>query len=170
MANIPNLNPNIADIFIGSIIKHGTILLIIWVLAFLPPASIVSLPLIFIKGMGGGFTTTLLLKVYGFRGILYACTLYLPQNLLLVPAYLFAGYAGLQLTLLQISQNKANREKTNLRKVQPFKFTDLFFPPTTIEKSAAGNYIGVLFLSGFLTAAAAATEIYITPRLINMIS
>lgn len=169
LSNIDPLRGNNADIFLDSMIKHGKILAIIWFLAFLPPFSLASVPLIFIKGMSNGFTTALFIRAFGFRGLAYACALYLPQSLALIPAYLFVCCAGLNFTLLQMRRNRANREKQSFRKSRRLSVSDAFPPPAGIEKSAVTAYITALLIGGALTAAAALTETYITPFLIRMV-
>lgn len=88
------------DIFTESLMKHGKYIVAIWLLAFTPAGSFVSVALMFIKGAGYGYTTALLIRCYGMAGFFYGLLLYLPQNLIMLPAYFLVTYSTIHFVLL----------------------------------------------------------------------
>ncbi|MCL2699545.1 MAG: stage II sporulation protein M [Defluviitaleaceae bacterium] len=82
-----------------SSLKYGKLFVIIWLLAFLPSGGFLpvgglaaTLLLIF-RGAAYGFSTAVLIRGYGLAGAASAAILYLPQSLILIPAYIFAAYS-----------------------------------------------------------------------------
>lgn len=165
--DIRNINTSHADIFFESVIKYGKILLIIWFMAFLPPASAVAIILIFIKGMSGSFTTTFLIREFGIRGLYYAFILYLPQNLILIPTYIYASYSSLNFTFLQISRNRANHEKPNSRRYNKLSLSNIFLPSAELEKKSFMEYVTVLLIGCCCIITVGLIETYIIPYFIS---
>ena len=72
---------------------------IIWILGL----SIIGLPVIiiilFLKGFVVGFTVGFLVEQWATKGLLFAIAAVLPQNILLIPAFVFASVAGIAFSL-----------------------------------------------------------------------
>lgn len=87
------------DIFRESTLKYGKLFVIIWLLAFLPSGGFLPIGglaatlLLIFRGASYGFSTAALIRGYGLAGAASAAILYLPQSLLLIPAYIFAAYS-----------------------------------------------------------------------------
>ena len=64
-------------------------LFVVWILAFTKKYKFISGFIVFFKGTSLGFVSSFLLQTYAFWGLAYIIILYLPQNLLLVPLYIF---------------------------------------------------------------------------------
>ncbi len=62
----------------------------------------VMLALIFVRGFALGFAASLIIGRQGLPGILLACASLLPQNIILLPAMIFAGVAALSFSLLLV--------------------------------------------------------------------
>ncbi|MBG9788646.1 MULTISPECIES: stage II sporulation protein M [Brevibacillus] len=78
---------------------HLKTILILWVLGM----SIIGLPMIllllFLKGIIVGFTVGFLVGELQWKGVTFALLGVLPQNMLVVPAMLIAGVAGISFSL-----------------------------------------------------------------------
>lgn len=91
--------PEPMDILRESALKYGKIFVFIWLLAFLPSGGflpvggLAATMLIIFRGASYGFSTAALIRSYGMAGAVCAAMLYLPQSLLLIPAYIFAAYS-----------------------------------------------------------------------------
>jgi stage II sporulation protein M len=78
-----------------NIVKYGKVVLIIWLLGFVPRFGFLSYLVIFAQGAGLGFTTAVLARGFGIDGVLYASALYLPQTLIILPAYFLIAVSTL---------------------------------------------------------------------------
>jgi len=85
-----------SNTIVEGLIKHGKIIVCIWLLGFAPRFAFLSLFVVLTQGIGIGFTTAILTRGFGIDGILYAAMLYLPQNLFLIPAYFYVTAAALK--------------------------------------------------------------------------
>jgi len=85
-----------STIIIEGLIKHGKIIVGIWLLGFVPRFAFLSLFLILAQGISLGFTTAILTRGFGIDGAIYAAALYLPQNILLLPAFFYVTTAALK--------------------------------------------------------------------------
>ena len=87
------------DIFRESTLKYGKLVIIIWLLAFLPSGSflpvggLMATLLLIFRGAAYGFSTAALIRGYGLAGAASAAILYLPQGVLLIPVYIFVAYS-----------------------------------------------------------------------------
>lgn len=81
-----------SDVFKDAAFKYGKNIAFIWLLGFAPFGTVASLCILLVKGAGLGFSSSILIKEFGVGGIIYIVRLYLFQNLLLLPAYLFITY------------------------------------------------------------------------------
>ena len=79
-----------------SIFKYSKNIIFIWILGFVNIGLIMSIILLSIKGVSLGFVTYFLISNNGFNGILQVCSLYLVQNLVLVPIYIVIVYNSIK--------------------------------------------------------------------------
>lgn len=91
---------------------HLKTLGLMWILGL----SIVGLPLIlilvFLKGLGIGFTVGFLANQLSWKGLWFAMVAVLPHNLLVVPAMIFVAVSGLQFSLLLVKNRLIQRRGT----------------------------------------------------------
>ncbi len=87
---------------------------LIWILGL----SIIGLPvilvLLFLKGMVVGFTVGFLVNQMGWQGFLLSFVSVLPQNLILIPAFVLVTTAAVAISLTLIKAQFSNRMKTPL--------------------------------------------------------
>lgn len=140
---------NIETSIMQGMIKYGKYVLLIWCCGFLSPGAIFILLILVFKGISYGFTTSLLVKQYGAKGILLAAESYLPQNLILIPVLLLVSYFSLSFIL---NRYRVLPPKARLKREQ--------------DKSLI-EYIIVLIVSTLLLLLSCAIEVYLVPILIN---
>ncbi|MDN4594120.1 stage II sporulation protein M [Polycladomyces subterraneus] len=91
---------------------HLKTLGLMWILGL----SIVGLPLIlilvFLKGLGIGFTVGFLVNQLSWKGLWFAMVAVLPHNLLVVPVMIFVAVSGLQFSLLLVKNRLIQRRGT----------------------------------------------------------
>lgn len=79
------------ELFKSALFSHLQYLIIFFLLGL----SIIGLPIIwvtiFVKGTFIGFSVGFFVYQYGFRGLLFISAAILPQNLIIIPVYLFGG-------------------------------------------------------------------------------
>src|SRR5690625_101698 len=79
------------ELFKSALYSHLQYLIIFFLLGL----SIIGLPIIwsivFVKGTFIGFSVGFFVYQYGFRGLLFISSALLPQNILIIPVYIFAG-------------------------------------------------------------------------------
>lgn len=101
-----------ADLFSQSFTHYLKYIGLIWILGI----SVIGLPIIlillFLKGIVIGFTVGFLVSQMGFKGFFLALVSVLPQNLILVPAFLIVGVAAISFSLRMI--------RMQLTKSEPF--------------------------------------------------
>lgn len=101
-----------ADLFSQSFTHYLKYIGLIWILGI----SVIGLPIIlillFLKGIVIGFTVGFLVSQMGFKGFFLALVSVLPQNLILVPAFLIVGVTALSFSLRMI--------RMQLTKSEPF--------------------------------------------------
>ncbi len=102
---------NRMNIFNDSVLKHGKTVIMIWLLAFVPIGGFVIFMLIMIKGIGLGFTTAILFRMFKLNGLVCAGLLYLPQCLILIPVYVMMSYSGINFILKHLN-NKTKESMT----------------------------------------------------------
>lgn len=132
-------------------IKYGKYALAIWLCGFLAPGAVFIYIILLLKGLSYGFTTALLVKQYGQSGIGFAAVSYLPQNLILIPAYVAMAYISLEYILKKFrklppkARLKRDKQKANI------------------------EYI-ILFLGEIgLILAASVIEVYLIPILVQLV-
>ena len=74
-------------IFRESMFKHGMIIVMIFFVSYLPNSNLISLVILSIKGASIGFSSSVLIKYYGTRGLWYITLTFLPQTLIMVISY-----------------------------------------------------------------------------------
>ena len=104
--------------------------------------------LVFLKGFVVGFTTSFLIYQYNLKGIFIAFGVIFPQNLFMIPAYIFAGVAGVYTSWQIIKYNQGR--KINLK-------PDIWYSVFTALLWAGFVVIGALI------------EIYVSPVLMNLV-
>jgi hypothetical protein len=81
------------DIFRGSLIKYMKTVLALWFMAFVPYGGFFVFLIIAARGVAYGFTTALIVELYGPPGIVCAALLYAPQCVLLPALLLLARWS-----------------------------------------------------------------------------
>ncbi|MDA7027086.1 stage II sporulation protein M [Bacillus sp. CLL-7-23] len=92
------------EMFVQSLLHNAKYLGLMWILGI----SIIGLPIIFImvflKGIVVGFTVGFLVNQMGINGFFLSIVSVLPQNILLIPAYLIVGTCAIAFSLKLIRQ------------------------------------------------------------------
>ena len=137
-----------SDLFKQSFAHYVKYLGLLWVLGL----SVIGLPIIlillFLKGIVIGFTVGFLVNQMGLKGFLLSFVSVLPQNLILVPAFIMIGTASISFSLRMI--------RMQLRKSEPF------LPMIT---SYAFLMAGVVLL----IICSSAIEAYVSPVLMKLV-
>ncbi|MEK4564733.1 stage II sporulation protein M [Alkalihalobacillus sp. FSL R5-0424] len=138
------------EIFSQSYIHYGKYFALMWILGL----SLIGLPviliLLFLKGVVVGFTVGFLVNQMGFQGFLLAAVSILPQNLLLVPAFIIVGTVSVSFCLKMIRQQFGKKVH------QPV------FPQFL-------RYSLLLLCVGGALSVAAALEAYVSPYLMKLV-
>jgi stage II sporulation protein M len=139
-----------ADMFQQSFFHNLKYLGLMWILGI----SIIGLPVIlvmlFIKGMVVGFTVGFLVNQLGLKGFLLSFVTVLPQNVLLIPAFIIMCSVAISFTLKIVKQLFV-KKTSNLE--APFS---LFM-----------RYVTVFLFIGVLAIAASGFEAYASPFLMK---
>lgn len=100
------------EMFLQSLLHNMKYLGLMWILGI----SIIGLPVIFImvflKGIVVGFTVGFLVNQMGINGFFLSFVAVLPQNVLLIPAYLIMGTCAIAFSLRLIRQLFVKRSLT----------------------------------------------------------
>ncbi|TSB46574.1 stage II sporulation protein M [Alkalicoccobacillus porphyridii] len=138
------------EIFSQSYIHYGKYFALMWILGL----SLIGLPvilvLLFLKGVVVGFTVGFLVNQMGFQGFLLALVSILPQNLLLVPAFIIVGTASVSFCLKMLRQQFAKKSHEPV------------FPQFL-------RYTLLLLCMGAALSLAAALEAYVSPHLMRLV-
>lgn len=134
----------------NSLLGYGKVVLFFWILGF----TVIGMPLVAgmmgIKGFTYGFTSAFLIRQYGFQGILFGIISYLPQNLILLPVFIFISSQSMQFALAGLT----NKQKKGvvLRKHQWIEYgiTLLVGMGFISLVSMIETYITPLFIKIFL--------------------
>ncbi|SFE32099.1 stage II sporulation protein M [Alteribacillus iranensis] len=87
------------EIFLQSISHHTTYIGLMWVLGLSVAGVPFILILLFLKGVISGFTIGFLVQQMGSKGFFLAFTSVLPQNLIIVPAYIIMAVISISISL-----------------------------------------------------------------------
>ncbi len=135
-----------SDLFYQSFTHYLKYIGLIWILG----VSVIGLPiiliLIFLKGIVIGFTVGFLVSQMGFKGFLLSLVSVLPQNFILVPAFLIIGVAAISFSLRMI--------RMQLVKPEPF------MPILT-------RYTVLIIVIIFMLIISSTIEAYISPFLMK---
>ncbi|MBU8907861.1 stage II sporulation protein M [Desertibacillus haloalkaliphilus] len=141
---------NSAAMFSQSFAHYAKYVGLMWILGL----SIVGLPIIlillFLKGVAMGFTVGFLVNQMGMSGFALSFVSVMPQNFILVPAFIIVGTTAVAFSLKMIRNQfiKKNNEP--------------IFPQFL-------NYSLVILVIGALLSAASAFEAYVTPGLMRVV-
>lgn len=126
-----------------SLVYNGQIILALWLLGNLFFGFVIALGIIFYRGFTIGFTVGFLAEQSAMQGIIFSVGSVLPQNLLYVPATIFAGVFTVSLSLLLLRRRVAKKT---------FPYGTYFF-----QYTLAMLMVALAFLAGSLV------ETMITP-------
>lgn len=135
------------DLFYEGLFKYGKSITMLWILGFTGMGLFGIFPIIFAKGASIGFTTAFIIRCMGKKGLLYACCLYLPQNIVLIPLNIIIAFISIKFIRL-------NKKEKNKSGVKEFDSKDFLFCLT-----AAWLFI----------AAVSLMDVFVTPILIGFI-
>lgn len=141
-----------ADMFGQSIFHNAKYLGLMWILGI----SVIGMPIIFImiflKGIVVGFTVGFLVNQMGVSGFFLSFVSVLPQNVLLIPAYLIMGTCAIAFSLKLIRQLFVKRSLHDAP-IQWF-----------------GRYAFVLLVILFLALISSLFEAYLSPVLMEKLT
>ncbi|RDI41264.1 stage II sporulation protein M [Falsibacillus pallidus] len=139
------------DLFRQSFLHNIKFLGLIWILGI----SIIGLPLIlillFMKGVVVGFTVGFLVNQMGWGGFLLSFVTVLPQNLFIIPIFIF-------ITVLAVSFSIKLIRKIFMKQNMNFIFGPIF-----------GRYIAAFVLAIGVVSISAGIEAYLSPGLMKSI-
>ncbi|WP_018660534.1 stage II sporulation protein M [Heyndrickxia acidiproducens] len=139
------------DLFRSSFFHNMKFLGLIWVLGI----SIIGLPLIlillFLKGLVVGFSIGFLVNQMGWNGFLLSFATVLPQNLLIIPVFIFTSVMAVMFSLNLI-------RKIFMKQNVHFAFFQLFM-----------KYCMALVAAFLIALMAAGIEAYISPELMQTV-
>ncbi|GER72396.1 stage II sporulation protein M [Weizmannia acidilactici] len=139
------------DLFRSSFLHNIKFLVLIWVLGI----SIIGLPLIlillFLKGLVVGFSIGFLVNQMRWGGFLLAFVTVLPQNLLIIPMFIFTSVIAVMFSLNLI-------RKIFIKQSAHYAFFHLFI-----------KYCGALAAAFIAVLLAACVEAYISPQLMQSV-
>lgn len=143
---------NHMDLLKFSILNNIKIIVVLWILGM----TIIGIPFIVIvigiKGFVIGFTVGFLIKCLSFKGVLFAILGILPQNLILVPCYIFLGITCMNFSLSMIRSTSRTKYKKEDFKVQFLSYCVLL------------AFVALIMMIGSVV------EAYFTPVFIKMLT
>ncbi len=114
--------PNFSSVFL----KYAKYVFLIWLGGWLPFGVLLSEGILMFRGASLGFTSAMLMKEFGIRGAVATVFAILPQNLILIPIYLFITW-----TAISFSMDRGIKKvgKAGLRRERTKKTTEygIFF-------------------------------------------
>ncbi|RLQ90639.1 stage II sporulation protein M [Falsibacillus albus] len=139
------------DLFRQSFFHNVKFLGLIWILGI----SIIGLPLIlillFMKGVVVGFTVGFLVNKMGWGGFLLSVVTVLPQNLLIIPVFIF-------ITVLSVGFSLKLIRKIFIKQGMNFVFAPLFM-----------RYAAAFIIAIGIISVSASIEAYLSPALMKSI-
>jgi len=127
--------------------RHVVVIVAVYLLGITVIGIPVILGIIVARGFVLGYTISFLAGTRGAQGIALICAAVLPQNLILIPAFLLAGVAALSFAVLLIRRFNNSA--------------------ITIWPSFVG-YSGLAIVVLLCVAAAGLVEVYLTPHLVRL--
>lgn len=138
------------DLLLQSFLHNSKYIGIMWLLGI----SIIGLPvilvLLFIKGMVVGFTVGFLVNQMGWDGFILSFVSILPQNLIIIPIFIFAATISVSFSIKMIRRQFLK------------KLSQPIFP-------LLGRYGLALFGSLLFLVVAASIEAYVSPALMKLV-
>ncbi|WP_077213875.1 stage II sporulation protein M [Bacillus dakarensis] len=138
------------DLFLQSFFHNSKFIGLMWILGI----SIIGLPviliLLFIKGLVVGFTVGFLVNQMQWEGFLMSFVSVLPQNLIIIPIFIFAATLSVSFSI------------TMIRRQFMKKMTQPMLP-------LVGRYALAFMAAALLLVAAAGIEAYVSPALMKMV-
>lgn len=111
--------------------------LLIWLGGWMQLGLLLAGSAFLFRSIAVGFTSAMLMTTYGAKGILLAVTSYLPQNLLLIPAYLLMMTASIYY-LLSWQEEGGKRTLKRERRRKQTEYCILFGVSLILLAAAAG--------------------------------
>lgn len=141
---------NHTELFKTSIYNNLKMVLLLSILG----VTVIGIPLVLIiigiKGFVIGFTVGFLVKVLDLKGVFFSLLGILPQNLIIIPCYIFLGFLCIDFSISMVrSRTRAKYRKEDIK-------TQLL---------TYGSFLLIIFL---LLVAGSVVEAYITPVFIKM--
>ncbi|OZM57125.1 stage II sporulation protein M [Lottiidibacillus patelloidae] len=138
------------EMFLYSIFHYMKFIGLIWILGLAVIGLPITLVLLFLKGIVVGFTVGFLVNQFGLEGFFLSFVSVMPQNLILIPAFIIVSTGSISFSLRMIKQLMGERTKETL--------------PTQLVK-----YTVFVIVAGLFIVAAASFEGYISPSLIKFV-
>lgn len=151
------------ELFFECFMKYGKTAAVLWIIAFIPQAIFLTLPLLFVKGMTLGFTATFFVRLFGASGIYNAILLFLLQNIILVPTYIFITVSGFSFAIGKLLPAKA------VHKTGKGLFAGIKSHFSQISALSISEYTVVLIIGAACVALAGMIEVFILPHLVNFL-
>jgi stage II sporulation protein M len=138
------------EMFLYSIFHYMKFIGLIWILGLAVIGLPITLVLLFLKGIVVGFTVGFLVNRFGLEGFFLSFVSVMPQNLILIPAFIIVSTGSISFSLRMIKQLMGERTKEAL--------------PAQLVK-----YSVFVVVAGLFIVVAAAFEGYISPSLIKFV-
>ena len=146
--------------FLQRALYYGGTIAVVWFLAFVPPACVLSYGILFLKSYGLTFTVMCLYHIKGWDGLIYAIVLMGPQNLIFMPVCCYAVCGCVRQGMGQIRAWMISRGA---------RFKEAGTRIRLSKGRSAGDYGYCMLLGTLASVAAAFIEVWITPLLLAII-
>jgi len=147
-ANADHLERRSGEQFVEATFNNVMLVAVIYLAGISVIGIPVMLGLLFVRGFAIGFALWFLSSQMGWPGILLALASVLPQNMILIPAVLFAGVAALSFSLLLIRRG---------------------FRPDIRVWPAFVRYSGMMAAAAVVSVGAGLVEAYVAPYLLGLL-
>ena len=119
--------------------------LIIWLGGWMQMGFFISGAAFLFRSVAVGFTSAMMMSVYGAKGVFMAATSFLPQNLLLIPAYILMMSAALYY-MLHWKEEGGKRSLKRERRRKQMEYCILFGVSVVLVLGAAAVERGFLLI------------------------
>lgn len=104
--------------FVPVFFKYIKYDILIWLGGWITGGIFLSVGILLFRGISLGFTTAMLMKQFGLRGMLTATVSFVPQNIIIVPVFLFMTWAAIRffITMGEKGVGKAGLRRERQRK------------------------------------------------------
>ncbi len=123
--------------FLSIFLKYMKYDLLIWLGGWMPLGLFVSGAAFLLRSVSVGFTAAMLMTTYGAKGVLITVSSFLPQNLLLIPTYLFIMSAAVYY-LFSWQEQGGKRGLRRERRRKQTEYCILFLASVMLLVVAAG--------------------------------